>query len=92
MSFNPLLAMADQFPCADPIYYAFPTGSVYDFGMKRRRRRRKRTPVSSETASNIKILHIVHKAGLFHLFRVHSILFNTFLIPKNVKFHTKIFI
>ena len=46
-------------------YYAFPTGSVYGFGIKRRRRRR--TPASSETASNIKILHIVNKAGLFHI-------------------------
>ena len=44
--------------------YTFPTGSVYGFGMKRRRQR---TPVSSETARNFKILHIVNKAGLFHI-------------------------
>ena len=39
-----------------------PTGSVYGFGIKRRQGR---TPASSESASNIKILHIVNKAGLF---------------------------
>ena len=42
------------------INYAFPTGSVYGFGIKRRR-----TPTISET--NIKILHTVNKAGLFHI-------------------------
>ena len=52
-------------------YYAFPTGSVYGFGIKWRRRRQRRTPTISESASNItsniKILHIVNKAGLFHI-------------------------
>ena len=33
------------------------------FGIKRRRQ----TPASSENASNIKILHIFNKAGLFHI-------------------------
>ena len=46
--------------------YAFRTGSVYGFGKKRRRRKR-RTPTISESASNIKILHITNKAGLFHI-------------------------
>ena len=46
-------------------YYAFPTGSVYGFGKKWRRRRR--TPTISESASNIKILHIINKAGLFQI-------------------------
>ena len=50
---------------AFPSNYAFPTGSVYGFGIKRRRRQR-RTPTISESARNIKILHIVNKAGLFH--------------------------
>ena len=36
--------------------YAFPTGSVYETA-----------PASSESASNLKILHIVNKAGLFHI-------------------------
>ena len=44
--------------------YAFPTGSVYGFGIKRRQR----TPASSESASNLKIMHKVNKAGLFHIF------------------------
>ena len=39
-------------------YYTFPTGSVYGFDKKRR----KRTPTISESASSIKILHIVNKA------------------------------
>ena len=48
--------------------YAFPTGSVYGFGIKQRQhQRQRRTPVSSETASNIKILHKVNKAALFHI-------------------------
>ena len=42
-----------------------PTGSVYGFGMKRRQQRR--MPASSKSASNLKILHIVKKAGLFHI-------------------------
>ena len=45
-------------------YFAFPTGSVYGFGIKWRQRR---MPAISESASNIKILHIVNKAGLFHI-------------------------
>ena len=53
------------------VNYAFPTGSVYGFGKKRRKRRkrkrRKRTPTISESTSNIKILHITNKAGLFHI-------------------------
>ena len=44
-------------------YNTFPTGSVYGFGIKRRRR----TATISESASNIKILHTVNKAGLFHI-------------------------
>ena len=47
-------------------YYAFPTGSVYGFGMKRRQRRRQ-TPTISKSASNLKILGVVNKAGLFHI-------------------------
>ena len=49
--------------------YAFPTGSVNGFGKKRRKRRKRkrRTPTISESASNIKILHITNKAGLFHI-------------------------
>ena len=57
--------------------YAFPTGSVYGFGKKRRKRKRRkrkrrkrkrrRTPTISESARNIKILHVTHKAGLFHI-------------------------
>ena len=42
--------------------YAFPTGSVYGFGVKQRR-----APTISESASNIKILYIVNKAGLFYI-------------------------
>ena len=45
--------------------YTFPTGSVYGFGMKRRRCQR--TPASSVSASNVKILHIVNLAGIFHI-------------------------
>ena len=45
--------------------YAFPTGSGYGFGIKRRQRQR--TPTISESASNLKILHIVNKAGLFQI-------------------------
>ena len=41
-----------------PLYYAFPVGSVYGFGMKRR------TPTLSESATNIKILHKVINACL----------------------------
>ena len=57
--------------------YAFPTGSVYGFGIKWRQgqqQRQRRTPASSESASNIKILHIVYKAGLFHILYVLYIL------------------
>ena len=50
------------------IYYAFPTGSVYGFGMKRRQwRQHQWTPTISESASNLNIMHIVIKAGLFHI-------------------------
>ena len=35
------------------------------FGMKRGQQRQ--TPAISESASNIKILHIVNKAGIFHI-------------------------
>ena len=45
--------------------YAFHTGSVYGFGMKRRQR--KRMPVNSESASNLKIRHIVNKVGLLYI-------------------------
>ena len=44
-------------------YYAFPTGSEYGFGKKRRQQ----TPASSESEGNLKILHIVNKAGIFHI-------------------------
>ena len=44
--------------------YAFPTGSEYGFGIQWRQRQ---TPTFSESASNIKILHIVNKVGLFHI-------------------------
>ena len=52
--------------------YAFPTGSVYGFGMKRRQQQQQqqqqwRTPASSESASNLKKMNIVNKAGLFHI-------------------------
>ena len=51
--------------------YAFPTGSVYGFGMKQRQhqkqRERQRMPTISESASNLNIMHIVIKAGLFHI-------------------------
>ena len=46
-------------------YYAFPTGSLYGFGIEWRQRR---TPTISEyVQSNIKILHIDNKPGLFHI-------------------------
>ena len=47
--------------------YAFPTGSVYGFGIKWCRWRQRRTPASSDSTSNIKIMHVVNKAGLFHI-------------------------
>ena len=46
------------------VNYTFPMGSVYGFGIKRRQWR---TPAISKYASNIKIMHIVNKAGLFHI-------------------------
>ena len=47
--------------------YAFPTKSVYGFGIKRRQGQPRRTPIISESASNLKILHIVNRAGLFQI-------------------------
>ena len=40
---------------------------IYGFGMKRRQSQPQRTPTISESASNLKILHIVNKVGLFHI-------------------------
>ena len=55
-----------EYPVAWQISLRIPKGKLNGFGIKLRWRQR-RTPAISEFASNIKILQIINKAGLFHI-------------------------